>query len=407
MSRSESRIQESDIEHLSFFKPLMKLLGRLRSNGTARDIAGNRTLHYDQYCCLILLYLFNPIVSSLRSIQQASELKKVQRKLKCARASLGSLSEASSVFDPELLQPIIGELYQQLTPIENNKAISKNLSQLVTLVDGTRIEAMSRVTQAMWLSKKGTPYHSWHLHTQFELTKHVPTQMTLTVGSNAKEASEREVLKMNLASDRCYVGDRGYANFQLQNKIHSIDSSYVFRVRDNSAYEVLEERELSEAATQANVIGDDVVQMGASSKRAHRPDHPLRLVLIKTQPHAKRSHRKGNTGASPSDGTLRIVTNLLDVPAEIIGLLYEYRYAIELFFRFFKYLLGCRHLLSEKPEGIQIQTYLAIIACMLISLYTGRKPTLRTYEMICYYLMGIAELEELESHMEKLKHHQG
>jgi len=46
---------------------------------------------------------------------------------------------------------------------------------------------------------------------------------------------------------------------------------------------------------------------------------------------------------------------------------------------------GCLHLPSTKPEGIDIQTYMAIIACMLISLWTGRKPTLRTYEMICYY----------------------
>ena len=67
--------------------------------------------------------------------------------------------------------------------------------------------------------------------------------------------------------------------------------------------------------------------------------------------------------------------NLLDVPAEIISLIYRYRWAIEIFFRFFKHILGCRHLLSHSQNGIEIQTYCAIIACMLISLWTGRKPT--------------------------------
>jgi len=38
---------------------------------------------------------------------------------------------------------------------------------------------------------------------------------------------------------------------------------------------------------------------------------------------------------------------------------------------------------------------MAIIACMLISLWTGRKPTLRTYEMICHYFTGLADEEEL------------
>jgi len=48
---------------------------------------------------------------------------------------------------------------------------------------------------------------------------------------------------------------------------------------------------------------------------------------------------------------------------------------------------------------------MAIIACMLISLWTGRKPTLRTYEMICYYFTGLASEEELLAHIAKLQPH--
>ncbi len=44
----------------------------------------------------------------------------------------------------------------------------------------------------------------------------------------------------------------------------------------------------------------------------------------------------------------------------------------------------------------------AIIACLLISLWTGRKPTLRTYEMICFYFWGWADEEELLAHIGKL-----
>lgn len=113
---------------------------------------------------------------------------------------------------------------------------------------------------------------------------------------------------------------------------------------------------------------------------------------------------------SGSDGVLRIATNLPGTaaepwspPAEIIGLIYSERWAIEIFFRFFKHLLGCRHLLSHNQNGIEIQTYCAIIACLLISLWTGRKPTKRTYEMICFYFLGVASEEELLDHITKLK----
>jgi hypothetical protein len=38
-----------------------------------------------------------------------------------------------------------------------------------------------------------------------------------------------------------------------------------------------------------------------------------------------------------------------------------------------------------------------------IALWTGKKPTKRTYEMICFYFIGWADEEELLAHLEKLK----
>src|SRR5258706_552341 len=70
-----------------------KLFGRLRKAGTERDTAGNRRLLYSHYASLVLLSLFNPAMQSLRGIQEASQLKKVQKRLGTGRVSLGSLSE--------------------------------------------------------------------------------------------------------------------------------------------------------------------------------------------------------------------------------------------------------------------------------------------------------------------------
>jgi Transposase DDE domain len=405
MVQKRKDVTEQDVTGLKYFRRLLPLFGRLHEGGCGRDKAGNRTLFMDQYCLLVLLYLFNPVVVSLRSLQQASELKKVQKKLGCARASLGSLSESSHVFDPQLLQEIIGELGEQLQPIAADVRLAE-IRHTVTLVDGTLLKALPRIAEAMWLTTRtGTQHHAWRLHTQFELDKHVPLRMDLTNGRNSGDSDEKTVLRAHLEPDRCYVMDRWYAQFTLFNDIHRLGSSYVCRLRDNTVPEILEERELSADAITAGVLSDQVVQLGLTKKLDARPDHPVRLVMVRITPHAKRSNRKGNTGAGPSDGILRIATNLLNVPAEIIALIYQYRFTIELFFRFFKHVLGCRHLLSDDRRGIEIQTYMAIIACMLISLTTGRKPTLRTYEMICYYFMGLADEDELLAHLAKLKTH--
>lgn len=397
-------ITERQITGLKYFDKLAPLLERLHDDGCARDHAGNRELHYDQYCMLMLLYLFNPVVTSLRSLQQASELAKVQKKLGCPRASLGSLSEAASVFDPERLKEIIAELGTELQPLGRDPRL-RDVPGVLTAVDGTLLSVLPKLMQASFLKRStGSGLVKWRLHTHFEVDRYVPTRIDVTPnGGGAYD--ERAVLERTVEADRTYVMDRGYAKFLLFNQIVKAGSSYVCRLRDNSVYEILEQRPLTDADRALNVLSDQIVDIGSTGKAVARPDHPIRLVTVRISPHTSRGkYRSGSTGPD-SDGILRLATNLLDVPAEVIALIFLNRWTIETFFRFFKHVLGCRHLLSHSQQGIEIQTYCAIIACMLISLWTGRKPTLRTYEMICYYFTGLASEEELLAHLAKLKAH--
>jgi hypothetical protein len=398
--KKREKVREEDVTGLKYFDKLAPLLARLHDVGCQRDKAGNRTLHYDRYCLLVLLFFFNPVVRSLRAIQQASELRKVQRKLGCARASLGSLSESTAVFQPELLKKIIAELGAQLEPIARDSRLH-DVQHTLTLVDGTLLKGLPVLVQAGTHDPRTAKLEAKvRLHTQFDLERGVPIRVDVTEGINRGEADERAVLARALEKGRCYVEDRGYAKFKLFNDIVAAGSSYVCRLRDNSVYQAVEQHELSADDTQAGILFDGLVLLGETTKKAaERPDHPLRLVVVKTTPHEKR----GSAAGPASNGLLLIATNLLDLPAWIIALIYRYRWTIEVFFRFFKHVLGCRHLLSHDPVGIEIQTYCAIIACMLISLWTGRKPTLRTYEMICYYFTGLAEEDELLAHLAKLQ----
>jgi hypothetical protein len=400
MCGRDGELRERDIQGLKYLKTLLPLLERLHDVGCRRDKAGNRKLHYDQYCLLVLLFLFNPVVRSLRSLQQASLLKNVQRKLGVPRTSLGSLSEATDVFEPERLAAIVGALAEQ---VPTSRALGEgHVKQVLTAVDGSVVKTLASLAEAAYLrDKNGAAHAGWRFHTHFEIDRGVPLRMDVTTAHNGGKTDEKQVLRRRLEADRCYVLDRWYAEFALWNEIVAAESSYVCRIRDNSNLEaVREERPLSEAARAAGVIGDVVVELGSGEKR---PTHPVRVILVRTTPHKKTGGRKGGSAGPPSDGVIRIATNLLDVPAEVIAEIYRSRWTIELFFRFFKHVLGCRHLLSTDPVGIQIQAYSAIIACLLIALWTGGKPTLRTYEMICFYFAGWADLDELTAHLEKLK----
>ncbi len=218
----------------------------------------------------------------------------------------------------------------------------------VAAVDGTVVKTLSRIVQAAYLRSPtdGRSMSAWRLHTHVDVERGLPVCIDITGAGSQGDNDERAVLRQTPQADT------GYAQFALFNAIATVDSSYVCCVRDNSVYEVVEQRPLSAEATAAPVSFDAVVRRGQDRKPGERPEHPLRLIFIQTTPHPKRGKAGGGTSGPRSDGVLRIATNLLDVPAEVIGFLYQRRRLIEIFFRFLKHILGCGHLLSTHPAGV-------------------------------------------------------
>jgi hypothetical protein len=376
-------LQDKDLQGLKYFQLLGSLLERLHDDASARDRAGNRRLFYDQYACLLLLFFFNPVVKSLRGIQQASELDKVQRLFGCNRVARGSLSEASRVFDPELLHALIGELAAQTLPLVRGK--EAEALRGLTAVDGSLLPALAKMAWALWLDPQ---HRAAKMHVHFDVLKGVPVETTVTAGND----SEIEQLRATLQAQRLYVIDRGYAEYQLFQDIVAAGSHFIGRLRANAVWTLVEERPLTAEARAAGVRSDRVVWLGGpQSGRVFQ--QPVRVLEVAT----------GKTDAHGRPVILLLATSRLDLTAELVGLGYRFRWTVELFFRWLKCILGCRHLLAISREGVTIQVYLAILASLLISLWVGRKPTVRTLEMLQFYFTGWATEEELMAHLHNLK----
>jgi DDE family transposase len=365
------------------------LLQALHTVGTARDRARNRQLFYDQYATLFLLYFFTPTVTSLRSIEQVSALAKVQQRWGVPRTGVSTLSEAATVFDAALLQNVISELALRAWTQAGNATGSDREQELLgdlVAIDGSLLPALPRMIWAVWQDEQ---HRAAKMHVAFAALRQVPIGVTVTAGNG----SEREQTHQLVQPGGFYVCDRGYVDYDLFAQWHTLPCSFIVRVQNNAAYEVAQERPLSAAARAAGVTSDVVLQRLGTSH--HRPcaAQPLRVVRVTPA----KQHQDG----TPIE--LVLVTNRLDLDADLIALAYRYRWTVELFFRWFKCILGCRHLLSHSENGVQIQVYMALIASLLISLWVGRAPTKRTYEMLCFYLSGWASTQEVITHVERLQ----
>ena len=383
MASAAQPVRAQDLQGFKYFQLLLPLLPRLHDHATARDKAGNRRLHFDQYAALILFYFFNPILTSLKGLRQASDLAKVQKALGCARTSVGALSEAARVFDPALLEGVITELAERVAPAAPPPEWAA-LKDLVA-VDGSLLPALPRMAWALWLDE-GHRAAKMHLH--FEVLRGIPVRVSVTAGNG----SEVEQLRRALQPGRLYVIDRGYADYQLFQDIIDAGSSFLGRIRDNAVWQVVQERPLTAADKAAGVQRDLVVWLGGDDSGAVFRQ-PVRVVEVAT----------GKVDSQGRPEVLLLATDRLDLAAELVALGYRFRWAVELFFRWFKCILGCRHLLSTGRNGVTIQVYLAVIASLLLSLWTGHKPSKRTYEMFCFYFSGWATAEELQAHLDKLQ----
>lgn len=390
--RTQRDLREQDIQGLKYLRKLRPLLSRLRKVGVERDKAGNRRLFMDQYCALILMSLFSPVIESLRDLQRACALDKVRKRLGVGRASLGSLSESVAIFDPAPLKEIAVELGHTITSRPNPRFAA--VCQRITAVDGTVIETVKRVAELSWTPKtKGRHLSAYRLHTHFEVLSDKAVRIDATSANPGGEADERAVLQRTIEADRCYILDRGFISYGLWNAINAAGSSYVCRSSDRTLATVRHVNQLTEADRDASVISDEIVDLGWKAKHRTRPDHPVRLICVAVKPHESYRGRQG----PHCDGVLRLVTNRLDLPAELIAEIYRLRWLIEMFFRTFKQMLGCKHLFSDKHNGVEIQAYCAMIVCMLILIYTGERPSRAMYQMVWYYLIGLASLKELEA----------
>jgi hypothetical protein len=376
-------ITEETLQGFKYFRLLGPLFGHLQTSGTERDRAGNRQLFYDQYASLLLLYFFNPVVTSLRGLQQTTLLSKVQERLGVRRTSLSALGEAAYVFDAALLHEVLTTLGAQLRP-QLPLAEQAALAQL-TAVDGSLLPALPRMAWALWQDDQ---HRAAKMHVAFAVLRQGPVNVTVTAGN----ASERTEWRRLVQPGGFYVCDRGYADYSLFQELHDLPCSFLCRVQDNAAYEVQEERPVSAAAQAAGVVRDAVLRRLGTAHHVRLLPQPFRVVLVAT----------GKTRQDGTSNVLVLVTNRLDVDAELIAVAYRYRWAVELFFRWVKCVLGCRHLLSQGINGVRIQVYAAFIASLLISLWVGRPPTKRTYEMLCFYLSGWATEAELITHIDRL-----
>jgi hypothetical protein len=394
LNESELPVWPETVVGGKFVRLLEKQVDQLRDE----EPHGNRKLFLDDVFVVYLLAFFNPTVRSLRTIEDFSQTRQVQKHLSIPKLCKSTLSEFQKLADPERLQPVITALRAQLEAKGRTKvqdaAGAKGLAELLqktVAVDGTLLPAMADVAWAIRSTNKGK---GDRLKARLDCQLSVESWLPEAIVVPEPEQSESDVAQQLIQPGKIYLYDRGYSAYSLINAHYEeagdeyqAIAHYVIRYRpaggNSPQLREATERELTDKDRAAGVISDRVGRfISSKNSRHHILNVPIREVIVQYE----------------QDGelkTVRLITNLLDVPAAVIAQLYRYRWQVELFFRWLKSYGKFGHLISHSRSGVLTHFYVTIIGVLLMYLHTGFRPSKYLFVLMSQVASGAASLEEV------------
>lgn len=361
---------------------------------------GNQQLYLDDVFVVHLLAFHNPSVRSLRTVEDFSQSPQVQKHLSLRKICKSTLSDFHRLADPERLVPILNALRGELAR-KQGRQLSPNedlhgLLRRTIAVDGTFLHAVADVAWAVANSNNhGVTRHRARLDAHL----HVATWLPEFIVVPEPGQSEADSAIAHVQAGYLYLYDRGYMSFELLRAHYEssveenpkeqppIKAHFVARFRPaggNSPelHEALD-RPLTAEDRAAGIISDRVgVFTSDNARRAKIDKLEFREVILQYE-------EKGKIK------TVRLITNLTDVSAATIALLYKYRWQVELFFRWFKSFANFGHLMSHKREGVLTHLYVTIIAVLLMYLHTGFRPSKYMFALLGQVATGAATLEDI------------
>ena len=265
----------------------------------------------------------------------------------------------------------------------HGKQLPKDLEQLgkeIIAADGTFFTAAADIAWAVGYRNQHATKHKARLDVHANVSTWLPEVITVPDPGEGEAHSAAQ----NVKEGCIHLYDRGYGSFELVAAHYKpkgdeleLCADFVLRVKqDHFIFAACEDRDSG-----ADGIISDRIGRLTGSKNKKAPPVQLREVIFESP--------------TQDGGVVRLLTTLLDVPADVIGLLYRYRWQVELFFRWLKCYANFDHLISHSRHGVQLQFYVVVVGMLLMYLHTGSRPNSYAIPLLQMVASGAATLEDV------------
>jgi putative transposase len=305
-----------------------------------------------------MIYAHIHELRSLRTLEVAINSQQIGIKSNINRSTL---SDANSRRPADCFFWILQQLMSLLP-----RKMRQDVKKLVKILDSSPITLKGHGYDE-WAKQHSTAHwQGLKLHIEYDLQLKSPTKVA-TSYANYNDSTMGQ--RWPIMADTIYVFDKGYCDFNWWWSIHQKRAYFVTRLKKNTAI-VLEGQQ---PAKGENILEDGFFTFRNKSPRGGKKNayiEKLRRISV----------------ARDKKEPIILVTNLHDLPADMIAALYKARWEIELFFKWIKQNLKIKKFLGKSANAVKIQLATALIAYLLVQLFKNNSGDKRTLQLILVWI---------------------
>lgn len=261
-----------------------------------------------------------------------------------------TISDANKRRDCIVFEDIYSDLVTEYLPDLSDSHKQLVIDKKVYAIDSTTIALFQPIFECVGRNpNNGKRKGGIKSHQKLDMQAGIPVKV---YHSNAREHDSLFIQKEGVMNKgEVALFDKAYNNYALFDTWNKDEIFFVTRLKNNAKETLLEEFDLQDA-TPDNILRDAKIVLKYKADDGLEKQVELRLVSF--------YHEEKNK-------VYYFLSNLFDLPAEQIALLYKKRWEIELLFKKIKQNFPLQYFYGDNKNAIQIQIWCTLIALLLIT----------------------------------------
>lgn len=255
-----------------------------------------------------------------------------------------TLSEANTNRNSEVFGKIYYALLQRYLPVLPDSRGGHRFLKDLYVIDSSTISLFKAILKCVGRKpKSGRSKGGIKVHVMMKFTDLLPHFIKF---SSASRHDRRFLDHINLKKGAIVAFDKAYNDYKLFAKWSQKGIRFVTRMKKNAVFSVVETFGISSLNT-GIILKDQLIELDLGAER-----DPLRLRRIEYYDETM-------------DKTLVFLSNILDLNADKVALIYKCRWEIECLFKRLKQNFPLKYFLGDTPNALEIQIWVSLIANLL------------------------------------------